>query len=543
MTRRHIHTLIYFLSIGTIAVCMTMSVWACNLAWVVLLANWLVEWIWNDRESRRKILSGFKTNRLLQAFVALFLMYVVGLLWSSNWSYGLDSIRKCFPLIAIPMVLLTADPLNDDRIPDFVLFGPFRKERSHRLVGNILFCYIMGILAASIVGLVRYFTIDNLPYRDIIPFLSHIRFSLNLCMGITLLVWQVVLGWRKSGFRWTSVVAIILALYFLFYLFLLQSYTGLFILTMVGIVSFFARWNAIQSKRLKRSILTLLIAGIVSIAGISIYFVNDYYQLKDPSSQPLRLATANGNPYQHLNDGLIENGNYVNNYLCDLEMEREWAKRSALSIHDTTPNGYTLRPTLIRYLNAMGKTKDSLGMTYLTTQDVEAIEKGIANPVYLRPLSLKRMYSVMLYEYESYRCYHAVKGFTMLQRFELWKNGFKVFTQHPLFGVGTGDVVDLCHQQLETDDSPLKGTTKHCHNQYLTYLITFGLFGFALILFFFTRAFRKKRLFQHLPFLALMTIFLISCLTEDTLETLAGIVFFVFFCSLFSQRYHFEPHN
>lgn len=123
----------------------------------------------------------------------------------------------------------------------------------------------------------------------------------------------------------------------------------------------------------------------------------------------------------------------------------------------------------------------------------------------------------------------------MLQRFELWRNGWKVFLQHPLFGTGTGDVVDLCHDQLKLDESPLMGTKKHAHSQYLTYLITFGLLGFLLIVLAFANAFRLMRSFRFFPTLAMMVIFLMSCLTEDTLETLAGIMFFAFFISIFTS--------
>ena len=503
-----IHSIIAFVALGAIAVCMTVSVWACNLAWVVLLANWLVEWIFTDKATRRAILSGFGSNRLLQAFLALFLIQVIGLLWSANWDYGLDHVRKCFPLIAVPMVLLTR-PVND-----------------RRLWGNVLFCYVMGIVASCIVGLVRWFTIPDLPYRSIVPFLSHIRFSLNLCLAIALLLWQ---AWRGRRL-WQRLVCGLLSVGFLSYLFLLQSYTGLIILMLLGVVTILSRRKSLPHRRLT---LSALAGAVVLLAGVSAYFVWDYYHLKPLSQAPLASVTANGNPYQHTQDGFVEHGNYVNNYVCPIELEREWAKVSTMPLDSLTANGYCVRPALVRYLNALGFTKDSAGMAQLSPSDIAAIEKSVANPIYTKPLSVRRMYAVMLYEYESYRCYRAVNNFTMLQRFELWRNGFQVFLQHPLFGTGTGDAVDACHAQLEASSSPMAGTTKHAHNQYLTYLISFGLIGFGVIVCFFVRAFRGRGVARCYPLLALLTIFMLSCLTEDTLETLAGDMFFAFFASLF----------
>ena len=206
----------------------------------------------------------------------------------------------------------------------------------------------------------------------------------------------------------------------------------------------------------------------------------------------------------------------------------------------------------------MGVTKDSLGMTHLTPTDVAAIEKGIANPVYLQPGPRKMLY-VLFYEYENYRCYHSVSNFSVLQRLELWAAGWRVFLQHPLMGVGTGDVVDACHQQLGEMGSPLADTELHTHNQYLNFLLAFGLLGFGLIAFFFVRAIvrgiengklkveksghlQPKSQFSILNsqfsilYVAFLCILLISFISEDTLETLAGITFSVMGFSLLSPR-------
>lgn len=476
--------------------CVNVSVWACNLAWVLLLANWLVDWGIAPSEHRREVLRGFRESRLLQAFVGLFALQVVGLLWSSDWQYGLDHVRKCFPLLAVPMVLLTARP-QDDR----------------RLLHGVLFLYIMGIVAACIVGLVRYFTLPDLPYRDIIPFVSHIRFSLNLCLAICLLLTQC----GRGGKRRRKLLCLLLACCFLLYLFLLQSYTGLVILLALAVVA------AIRSRQ--RLLIGLIAGVLVALVGLSCYFVADYYHVDEPLAQE---------------DNFVECGHYLHNNICWQAIEDQWLQVSSVPLDSLTPNGYSVRPTLLRYLNSSGLTKDSAGVAQLTPQDITAIEKGVANPLYLKPLSLRRMYAVMLYEYENYRCYRSVSGFTMLQRFELWRNGWKVFLQQPLFGTGTGDVVNACHAQLEADHSPLTGTTKHTHCQYLTYLITFGLVGFALMVFLFARGFAQLRPIAT-QLLFVLTIFLISCLTEDTLETLAGDVFFALFTCLFSTCSNSTP--
>lgn len=535
--KQTIHSTLYFLALGTIAVTMTVSVWACNLAWVVLFANWVFDWVFSSKEHRSSILSNFRTNRLLQAFVALFLLQLIGLLWTSNYDYAMDAIRKSFPLLAVPMVLLTAQPLNDNRIGERLRPLFIGNRSSHRLLGNILFCYIVGIAVSCIVGLIRYFTIPDLPYRKIVPFLSHIRFSLNLCLAIVLLIYQVIQSYRvNNNNTGRTIAAIGLSVFFLAFLFLLQSYTGILILSLLILLTVIFYGKHIPSTPLRNALYCILAIGIISVIALSGFFLHDYFHLKPLSTEPLKAQTCNGNSYTHHKDGFIENGNYVLNYICDKELEEQWPRLSNIPLDSITPNGFSVRPTLYRYLNALGTTKDSLGLTLLTKEDIVAIENGIANPVYRKTLSIKRMYFVMCYEFESYRRYRSVKDFTMLQRFELWRTGIQVIAQHPLFGTGTGDVVDECHAQLAANHSPLEGTTKHTHNQYLTFIITYGIIGFGILLFVFGRSLSDRKLYHYYPFFSIVIIFLLSCLTEDTLETLAGDMFMAFFFCLFYNQ-------
>lgn len=165
-------------------------------------------------------------------------------------------------------------------------------------------------------------------------------------------------------------------------------------------------------------------------------------------------------------------------------------------------------------------------MTLLSDSDIAAIEQGVANPVYLQR-SPRKLFYVLFYERESRRCFHSVNDFSMLQRYELWGNAYRVFLQHPLFGVGTGDVPSSCQQLMEANHSPLAESGMHPHNQYLNLLVAFGAIGFLIILAAFVYALRPllRRDSRHIIFLAFLIILLISFLTEDTLETLAGITF------------------
>ena len=516
--RLSIHHKIYVVLLCLLAASMTTSVFATNLLWTLLLVNWVAEWNWKEK------FSDIRSNHLLQAFLVLLIVHLLWLIGTSNMDYALFDLQKKLPLFAIPLVVLTSRPL----------------EQKERL--NVGIAYTAAIMVVSIIGVIRYLTIPDLPYRDIIPYISHIRYGLNVCMTLVLLAYAAF-RYRRP---WLYALNALLVLWFAVVLMMLHSYTAFIILLVTPLV-LLVGYGCRMSRKPRRWVTALYCCIVLALAALVGSYAYDYYHLRPLSAEPTQACTANGNPYLHYQDGLIENGNYIHFNVCEQEMRQQWAKLSDYPIDSLTPVGYPLYPALLRYLNGMGVTKDSLGMTHLTPADVAAIEKGIANPVYLQHGPRKMLY-VLFYEYENYHCYHSVSNFSVLQRFELWKAGWQVFLQHPLFGVGTGDVVDASHQQLREMGSPLADTELHTHNQYLNFLLAFGLLGFGLIAFFFVRAIIKgvkqssnQTIKQSsILYVAFLCILLISFISEDTLETLAGITFSVMGFSLLAPRQSVE---
>ena len=490
---------------------MTTSVFLTNLCWVLLLANWVVEWNWKEK------VSALKQSHLLQAFLILALVHVLWLPITQNMEYALFDLQKKLPLLVIPLVVLTTPPLKP-------------RERT-----AVAAAYCATVFVVSVIGLVRYLTIPDLPYRNIVPHISHIRFGLNVCLTLFIVAYAAFKLRRPGIIITTSIVS----LWFIAFLFLLHAYTAYIILGITVVVLLFA-YRHRMTKRLF-NIAALSVGAIIAATTVlAICYSYDYYHLRPLSTQTPPACTVNGNPYLHLSDNLIENGNYVHLYVCEKEMRQEWNKLSDYPFDSLTSTGYTIYPALLRYLGAMGLTKDSLGMTHLQPNDIYAIEKGIANPVYLQP-GPRKLFYVLFYEFENYRCFHNVSNFSLLQRFELWQHAWRAFLQHPLFGVGTGDAVEALHQQLEASDSPLANNGMHTHNQYLNFLLAFGLLGFLLIVSSFYRAIRRGRLCMNPLFTAVLCIILISFTSEDTLETLAGITFVALGLTLLA--FHSSPSH
>ena len=150
------------------------------------------------------------------------------------------------------------------------------------------------------------------------------------------------------------------------------------------------------------------------------------------------------------------------------------------------------------------------------------------DPAYTHPWPLRRMVHVMLFEYENYRCYDVVAGFTMLQRLELWRAAWRVFLRHPWLGTGAGDLQQAMETELRAMDSPLRGSGMYPHSQYLTLLALFGTLGAALLLLLFGRALLRLRR-QGVLIVSWAATLAIASLTETTLGTLAGILLFAWF--------------
>lgn len=477
---------------------MVTSIGMSNVVWPLMLANWVLEGGWHEKWQRAR------QSRLLQAVVAFFLLHVIGLLWTTDLATGLHVIERLLPWVAVPLVVLTTPP-------------PEGRART-----TILSLYVGTVFVVTVIGLVRWLSIPDLPYRDIVPFISHIRFSLNLCVVLFLII--ASFGRRHRAGRMPMVhwiVGIALIVWFLVFLFLLRSYTAFAVLLVASLVVTLHlrhRWGWLAAW--------LIVVG--SIATFVTVEYRSYYCLSPLATEPLKPLTGCGRPYQHLQDGLVENGNYLNNYLCHDELALAWPRRSRVPLGELTPSGYSIEAALVRYLNALSLAKDSAGVMTLTDEQVREVERGVANPVYEHASLPRKMLYVIFFEYENYRCYHAVEGFTMLQRFELWKAATHIVSRHPWAGVGTGDLEQAMEEDFKVMHSPLQGSRLMPHNEYLTLMAQLGIPIVLLIALLFLRALPRLR-HQPLWILAWVVAILLSCLTENTLDSLAGILLSTWF--------------
>jgi O-antigen ligase len=144
-----------------------------------------------------------------------------------------------------------------------------------------------------------------------------------------------------------------------------------------------------------------------------------------------------------------------------------------------------------------------------------------------------RIYEV-IWEIDRYRLGYSPNEKSVVQRYLYLKAGWSIAMEHPLFGVGNGDVLQAFKKHYEEVASPLVESQRRvAHNQYLTFLVGLGWTGLLIsILALVGPLFLAKR--QH-SFLAVgyLLLLLIAMLSDDTLDSATGATLTGFFYSLF----------
>jgi hypothetical protein len=198
------------------------------------------------------------------------------------------------------------------------------------------------------------------------------------------------------------------------------------------------------------------------------------------------------------------------------------------------PQGRPLRGTLVRYLTSLDLRKDSAGIMSLSDADIKAIEQGRPNAHASGKPTLRSRFEEVMFELGQYRAYGRASGHSVAMRLEFWRTGASIAGRHWLTGVGTGDTQIAFDREYERLGSTLAPEWRlRAHQQYLTLVISFGLFGALWCLVALWWPARTMGAAGQPLFVAWAIIFGISCLTDDTIETQAGATFFALYYALF----------
>lgn len=498
----------YLLGLMMMAAGLTLSPFLMSLSQFWLALVWFVDGFCT--KSFRQKLSRFWHNKAAVLLVAFYLMHVVGLLWTTDFQYALKDLRVKLPILVLPFIMSSMEPLDRKRFDILMLV------------------YVLSVFVATLFSFGSYVRHDYGDIREISHFISHIRFCLNIVFCIAVVGYYL---FNRNTQWWNKVIQVLLLLWFVYQIYIFESlsgYVALAGLLVVTVVYALLQWKTGKAWHIAIgvSVLSVLLVG----AFMLVRMARPLMQVKPVDFNSLEQTTAKGNLYWH--DTIynsVEDGKYVGLYYCRVEMQEAWPLRSDLPFEGTTLNGENLEATIARYLTSKDLRKDAEGIMALTDEDIRNIEQGVANYNNWRHPGLRARLSVTAFEYNMYRRSGNPNGGSLVQRIEFTRAALHIIRQHPLFGVGTGDVPQSFVKAYDEIQSPLNDEHRfRAHNQYLSIMIAFGAVGLALFLVALLYPWCSSKRCRTYLYTVFLVIMLLSMLAEDTLETQAGASLFAF---------------
>lgn len=508
---KEIHRGIYIFGLIFLIVSLPLSEFTLSVSQFVLLGNWLFE------GGHKNKFSVLKERKSVLLFISIFMIHLIGMAYSTDYKYGMHDLVIKVPLLVLPVIIATTE---------------FVKRREFQLIWIF---FNLALIASAIISCMVLFGILPIAYedtREISIFISHIRFSLLLNIAI---FGNLFLIFNKPYIisNNTKVLFFVSTLWLSLFVFVLQSLTGIIVFFVLLVFMVIYLLKTVKKSTFKYSVIVLLLIPILSLG----YFVkkyNEFFDYDKVDFTKLEKRNERGKCYYHnINTRQVENGHYTWIYVNENELRQSWNEISEIKFDSLDRKGNKIMFTIVRYLASLGHTKDLTGVQKLKQEDIENIEKGETNYLYAKNKGINyRLYNVF-WQYSIYKEKGNPSGHSIVQRLEYLKIAALIIKENPLFGVGTGDVKIAFKEMYVKVRSELQPYWQlRAHNQYITFVISFGIIGFALIVFMFISSVRLERNNVDILFYVFLIVILLSMINEDTLETQAGVTIFTFFYSL-----------
>lgn len=499
---RQVHVAALVLCAGTLP----WSTAFLSMAQMLLVANWIA-WGVAEGALKQRLRQAFTSAPVL-VFLSFLGLHILGLLWTDDQRWGQDLVRILAPVLVFGVVLGGSPRLTMGELRTILLAGAWSA------VGSA----VLSIILAGP---------DTTDHRSLSRFISHIRLSLLLCMAIVVFIHTMRRTWRDRVVHGTGILT---AAYSLDRLESVQAAAILLLIAVVMLWRAAARWRlpwrvGVRSVLVIVPVLALLVLGRM---------LDQYARLPDPAGSGAGVYTHNGEPYTYdVFNPQQENGRHVWAWLAWDEVERAWWGRTGHALTEKDEQGGELYATLARYMTSLDLRKDSAGVMALSDADIAAVLAGTTNAQRTGGEGLYERMEDLLQEVAQYRAMGHADGHSLALRLEFLRTGLSIARQHWAIGVGTGDTQRVFDREYERINSPLEARWRlRTHNLFLTWTISFGVFGTAWLLFSIWWPAWRTGAWRDPLFIAWAIIFGVSCLADDTVETQAGATFFAFFYAL-----------
>ena len=503
------HRYIYVATLCIVAAGLPFSHFLMSVGQLAMAANWL--WEGNLKTKLQRLAD----SKPLLILLSLFALHLLGLAWTSDFDYAFKDLRIKLPLLLLPLLIGTSRLL---------------KEREFK---TVIAVFIVAVTVASLLCMGVFLNLTDHVVessRDISIFISHIRFSLNICLALFFLAYFIGQP-SKNGMGRILEAAVFLWL--LLFLFILGSLTGLVIFGVVVYLLLLKLSTQAGSKVIRRTLMALL---LLLVAVPTLLLSIELYRFFDVTADDDNLIqhTPYGEKYTHNPDRKqLESGRFVYRYIAEEELKTAWEARSNKPISGRDDQGQPLHTTLIRYMTSKGLKKDKDGMAQMEDSDIALVEDGVANVRFATGNFISiRLYQI-IWEVYHYQLGNNPESTSVGQRFECWKTAFFIFKQNTVIGEDTGDLKEAYHNAYrDTETSLSKKFQLRAHNQFITMGVQFGLLGALWFWAVLLVPIRIKDGLKDYFFQVFFIIAFFSMMNEDTLETQAGVTFFAFFYTL-----------
>jgi len=507
------HRSIYIFGIAILAASLPLSIFTTSVAEIILVVNWLIERNFSEKWNI------IHTRKSLLLVISVYLLHVLWLINTSDYNYAFHDLRIKLPMLVLPLVIGTTRALDRSQLKWILVF------------------FASAVLAGTVISAAVLFNIIEYEFNDVRQislFVDHIRFSLLINIAIFSLLYITISGEFKL-MKWEYCAYPIVTAWLILFLVMLQSLTGLIVFIITAFLLFWRYLGNIKNIVIRWTFAVFVIAAVLIAISFITKSVAKFYTVEEINTDKIDKLTTNGNPYTNdFSKKQFENGNYVWLFLCEKELQNEWNKKSTILYDGKDLKGHEIKYTIIRYMTSKGLRKDSVGVSRLTDKDIRLIENGNANYIYGKKLSLYPKIYEVLWQIDVFRRGENPSGHSVTQRILYLQTGIGIIRQHFWFGTGTGDVAKTFSKYYDDTGSKLnKRWRLIAHNQYITFFLTFGVFGFLWIMFSLIYPPFLEKKWKDYFFLMFFIIGFLSMLNEDTLETHIGNSFFSFFYALF----------
>lgn len=478
-----------------------------SVAEIIVFTLWLLTNEWKNK------LQLLVHNKYFWILSSLYFIHIVGLFYTSDFNYALNDLRIKIPVLLFPIIFFSVDFIKPQHI---ILF--------------LKWFIIVTFINLLYLWINKQFNNDLLDTRDISLFISHIRLGLISAFAVITSIYLVI-NHIQSSFQ--KIFFITIASFIFILILFLGLITGIISLIIVTLFAIFYMYFKNKNK-----IHFQIITALTIIAGITLFLYIQHIHKKyfPPATKNIHLKsyTSNNNKYEHHTElPYTENGNYVFINICDIELKKEWEKKSNIPFESVDKKNNKIKYTLYRYLASKNLTKDSAGITQLSNEDIKNIECGYPNYLYAKAnIFEKRMYE-LLQEYEYFKINRDPNGKTMIMRLFYWKIGLHIWMKNFWTGVGTGDVRQAFDNEYQQYPNIQKKFQLRTHHQIITIALTFGLFGLIIML---ISIFYPLIKLSDTEYYFIYYLFAILAITsffiDDTLETQAGVTFYTLFNTL-----------